>query len=219
MVTLTIIVVTSIISFVAFYSKALVENFIFIPSAANKGQWYRFITHGLLHADLGHLFFNMFALYLFGVEIERVFCDVFGDGKGKLFYVLLYLTSLIVAILPTYFKQKYNYDYRSLGASGGVSAIVFAYILVYPMSFMGIVFVPVFLPAFLFGIIYIAVSIYLDKKQSQNINHLAHITGGIYGIVYIFIVFLVFARINLFSFFIQNIHISSVNDLIRFGYN
>jgi membrane associated rhomboid family serine protease len=217
MITIIIIALTSIVSYLAFSNHSLVDRFIFYPPAIQRGQWYRFVTHGFLHADFGHLFFNMFALYLFGTAIETVFKDVFGDGPGIVLYVLMYVLGLIFAILPTWFKEKNNSYYSSLGASGAVSAIVFAYILIYPMNFMGIVFIPVFLPAFIFGIIYVVTSIYLEKNQNGNVNHSAHISGGLFGIVFMAVAFRL-VDINIFSWFIQNIHISSIKDLIHFGY-
>ena len=218
MVTIIIIAITSIISYIAFNNSSIVQKYIFYPPAIKNKQWYRLITYGFLHADLSHLIFNMFALYLFGKEIENVFKDVFGQPVGIVLYVLLYFTGLIVSILPTWFKEKDNIQYSSLGASGAVSSIVFAYILVYPMNFMGIVFIPIFLPAFIFGIIYVITSIYLEKKQKGNINHLAHVTGGMYGIVFMFVVFKLFADINIFSWFIEHIQITTINDFIHFGY-
>lgn len=217
-VTIIIIAITSLISFTAFKNAALVQKYIFYPPALKNKQWYRMLTYGFLHADLSHLIFNMFALYLFGTEIESVFIEVFGHKAGILLFVLLYFSGLFFSILPTYYKEKNNSAYRSLGASGAVSSIVFAYILVYPMSFMGIVFVPVYLPAFIFGIIYIVTSIYLDKNQHGNINHMAHISGGIYGIVFMYVVFAAFANVNIFYHFVENIQISSIADLIHVGY-
>lgn len=216
--TIIIIAITSIVSFMAFNNAELLHRFIFYPPAVNRKEYYRFFTYGLLHADLGHLFFNMFALYLFGSEIEKVLVEFFGMGQGTLLYVAMYVLGLLVSILPTYFKEKNNPAYRSLGASGAVSAVVFAYILIYPMNFMGIMFIPVFLPAFLFGIIYVVVSFYLDKNQSGNINHLAHITGGVFGILFMFVVFQILADVNLFDYFIQSIQVSSWRDLVHFGY-
>ena len=218
MVTIIIIAITSIVSYLAFNNSSLVNNYIFYPPAIKDRQWYRFITYGFLHADFSHLIFNMFALYLFGTAIELVFKDTFGNTAGIILFILLYIAGLIFSILPTYFKEKDNDFYRSLGASGAVSAIVFAYILVYPMNFMGIMFIPVFLPAFIFGIIYVIISIYLDNKQNGNINHSAHIAGGAFGIVFMFVVFKTFADINIFMWFIQNIQITSISDFIKFGY-
>lgn len=218
MITIIIIAITAVISYVAFNNSSIVDKYIFYPPAIKNKQWYRFLTYGVLHADLSHLFFNMFAMYLFGTEIEKVFNDVFGTGLGGFLYVMLYLLGLVFSILPTWFKEKENPYYRSLGASGAVSAIVFAYILVYPMNFMGIMFIPVYLPAFIFGIIYVVTSVYLEKQQSGNVNHLAHVAGGIFGVVFMFVVFRIFAGLNIFYFFVQNIQISSFKDLIHFGY-
>ena len=219
MVTYIIIALTAVISFIAFNNEFILNKCIFhTPSVKNNG-WYRFITYGFLHADLAHLFFNMFALFLFGKEIENVFRSSFGDTSGIVFYILMYLSSLAVSILPSYFKHKNDYNYRSLGASGAVSAIVFAYIFIYPMNFLGIMFIPVFLPAFIFGIIYVVVSVILDRKQSGNINHLAHVVGGIYGMAYIIAVFYIFAHFNLLTHFIESIQISSLSDLIHIGYS
>lgn len=218
MATIIIIAITAFISYNAFNNSSLMEKFIFYPPAIGRGEWYRFITPGFLHADWSHLIFNMFALYLFGSAIESVFIDSFGSVAGVGLYVLLYLLGLIVSIIPTWLKEKDNSYYRSLGASGAVSAIVFAYILVFPMNFMGIIFVPIFLPAFLFGIIYVAASIYLEKKQNSNVNHNAHITGGVFGIAFMAIIYAVFVDINIFVWFIDNIQINSISDLIQFGY-
>lgn len=218
MITIIIIAITSIISYIGFNNSTLVEKYIFYPQAIKNKQAYRFITYGFLHADLSHLFFNMFALYLFGTEIEKVFKAVFGEGAGIFLYILLYLFGLIFSILPTWLKERNNYRYRSLGASGAVSALVFAYILIYPMNFMGIIFIPIFLPAFIFGIIFVLTSIYLDKKQYGNVNHSAHIAGGLFGIIFMFVVFNIFADINVFSYFIESIQLTSIKDLIHFGY-
>jgi len=217
MITILLIAVTALISILAFSNYSLVDNLIFYPPAIKRKQWYRFITYGLLHADWGHLFFNMFSLYLFGTEIEKVFKDVFGNNIGIVLYVLLYVAGLVFSIIPTYLKEKENSYYRSLGASGAVSSVVFAYMLVYPMNYMGIVFVPVFIPAFLFGIIYVVTSIYLDRNQNGNINHMAHIAGGLFGVVFMFVVFKNLADINIFQWFIENIKITSIRDLIRIG--
>lgn len=218
MVTILIIAITGFVSFSAFSNYSLIDRFIFYPPEIKRKQWYRFITSGFVHADWGHLIFNMFSLYLFGQAIETVFKEVFGVPEGIVLYVLLYLTGLVFSILPTYFKEKENDMYRCLGASGAVSSIVFAYILVYPMSYMGIMLVPVMLPAFLFGIIYVIASVYMDKNSQGNINHSAHIAGGLYGIIFMAIVFRAFADINIFEWFIDNIEINSLSDLVHLGY-
>ena len=218
MITFLIIGITSVISIAAFGNYTMMDKFIFRPTEAGRGQWYRFFTYGVLHADYTHLIFNMFTLYFFGGDIERAFKATFGGQTGVFYYLLLYVTALPVSILPTYLKQKNNNSYRGVGASGAVSAIIFAYILINPMNFMGVLFIPVWLPAFLFGTIFLLISVSLDKKQSKGINHSAHITGGLYGIAFMVTVFIAFANINLVSEFADKVKINSIYDLIRIGY-
>ena len=218
MITFLIIGITSVISIAAFGNYTMMDKFIFRPTEAGRGQWYRFFTYGVLHADYTHFIFNMFTLYFFGGDIERAFKATFGGQTGVFYYLLLYVTALPVSILPTYLKQKNNNSYRGVGASGAVSAIIFAYILINPMNFMGVLFIPVWLPAFLFGTIFLLISVSLDKKQSKGINHSAHITGGLYGIAFMVTVFIAFANINLVSEFADKVKIDSIYDLIRIGY-
>lgn len=217
-ITLTIIIISVAVSLMAFKDYNLMEKLIFYPPSVRRGEWYRLFTYGVLHADLTHLIFNMFTLYLFGTAVENACKSALGTTAGAACFLLLYLSALLISILPTYFKQKNNSYYRSLGASGAVSAIVFAYILINPMNFMGILFIPIMLPAFLFGIIFILISVRLDQKQTGGINHSAHITGGVYGIFFTIAAFMVVANINLIGHFISQIQIQSIGDLIHFGY-
>ncbi|HCC85131.1 MAG: Rhomboid family protein [Proteiniphilum acetatigenes] len=218
MITIILIVLTSIISILAFREHSMMNRMIFYPPAVRSGEWHRLFTYGFLHADYMHLIFNMFTLYFFGMDIER-FCKIqLGENWGALCFIILYLTALPVSILPTYFKQKENRNYHSLGASGAVSAVIFAYMLINPMNFMGILFIPVMLPAFLFGIIFLLISMSLDKKESGNINHSAHITGGIYGIIYMIVLFRIVAGANLIESFFSQIRIDSLSDLFHIGF-
>jgi membrane associated rhomboid family serine protease len=218
MLTIIIIIITSLISINAFRNRMLMERLIFHPPAVKRGEWYRLFSYGVLHADVMHLIFNMFTLYIFGRHIERTFTILFGSISGSILYILLYITALLASILPTYLKQQNNAYYHGLGASGAVSAIVFAHILISPMSFMGIMFIPIWLPAFLFGTIFILFSIQLERKQVGGINHSAHITGGVFGMLFTTVAFAVVANINLVSRFFTQIQINSINDIIRFGY-
>lgn len=186
-VTVIILAITCIVSFSAFSNEKLMEDLIFYPPAiTNRNQWYRFITCGFIHADIMHLAFNMYSFYLFGRMVEDAFIQIFGD-KGKILYILLYLIALVVCLLPTYLNNKDNYHYRSLGASGAVSAVIFAGIFVYPTLKMGLFLIPVMVPGFVFGPIYLLLSAYLAKRGHGNINHSAHIWGGIFGIVFLII--------------------------------
>lgn len=218
MITTIIIILTSLISIRSFKDDELMNKLIFHPPTVKQGGWYRLFTYGLVHADYPHLIFNMFTLYFFGMDIERVFKMTFGQTTGAMFFIILYISALFVSILPTYFKNKNNASYYGLGASGAVSAIIFAYVLINPMNFMGIMFIPIMLPAFLFGLIFISISVALEKKQTGGINHSAHITGGVYGILYILIFFYLFADINLINSFIAQIKINSITDLFHFGF-
>jgi membrane associated rhomboid family serine protease len=192
-ITVIIIIITSIISIAAFRSPKIMDDLIFYPPAiTNNKQYYRFITCGFIHADPGHLFFNMYAFYLFGNITEEIFDAIFGT-YGKLLYVIMYVLALIICVIPSYLKNKTNSNYRSLGASGAVSAVVFAYILFNPLQGIGLIFIPVYMVGFLFGIIYLVVSYWLDRKGGGRINHSAHIWGALFGIV-----FLIFAS-KLFS--------------------
>ncbi|MCX6337681.1 MAG: rhomboid family intramembrane serine protease [Bacteroidetes bacterium] len=184
-ITIAIVALTCIISFTAFSNDKITEDLIFYPPAITyKNQWYRFITCGFIHADIMHLAFNMYSFYLFGEMVESAFVSIFGD-KGKPLYLILYITSLVVCLLPTYLQHKENYHYRSLGASGAVSAVIFVGIFLNPTMLMGIFPIPINIPGFIFGPIYLALSAYLAKKGHGNINHSAHIWGAIFGILFL----------------------------------
>lgn len=218
MITITIIILTSLISYQAFRDYNIADKLIFQPAAVRDGEWYRLLTYGVLHANLTHLIFNMFTFYLFGSSIEGYFKAVLGTNPGSIAFIILYIGGLLFSILPTYIKQKDNYYYKGLGASGAVSAVVFAYILINPMNFMGIMFIPIMLPAFLFGFIFILISMYLDKNQVGGINHSAHITGGLFGVILTAVIFLVLNDTNLLLSFIHKVQITSLSQLIYFGF-
>lgn len=204
-ITVIIVVLTCVVSFVAFSNHKLLNDLIFYPPAiSEQNQWYRFFTCGLIHDGMGHLAFNMIALYLFGRNLEGSFSEIYGE-KGALVYALLYITALAASMVPTYSQQKDNYHYRSLGASGAVSAIVFAGILIFPLQKMGLLFLPIMLPGFIFGPIYLIASAYMSKKGHGNINHSAHIWGAIYGVAFVIVTSLVLSDFNPITNFIEEI--------------
>jgi len=228
-ITLIIIIVTCIVSFSAFSSQKVIEDLIYYPPAIKRGQWYRFFSCGLIHADIGHLMFNMFALYFFGqgskfetpggtfyTGVEFQFIAIFGE-KGKWIYLLMYVLALPASLLPTYGKTKDSYHYRSLGASGAVSAVVFAMILLNPLSGIGLFFIPVFIAGFLFGIIYLLVSHWLDRRGSDNVNHSAHIFGAIFGVGFTILACRFFSEYPVLDEFIFQIKNMNPGDLIQFG--
>lgn len=206
-ITLIIIIITAIISFVAFKNERVTSNLIFYPPAVTTNkQYYRFISCGFIHADIPHLAFNMISLYAFGIFVEEQFTGIFGNA-GRLLYVVMYLLALIVSILPTYFRNKNNYEYRSLGASGAVSAVVFAGLMIAPYVKVGFFFIPPIIPGFIFGPLYLIISAWLDKKGKDNINHSAHIWGALFGIAFLILVGAISGKYNAIEQFISGIQL------------
>ena len=186
-ITLIIIIITGIISFSALSNQKIIDDLIFYPPAVTKqNQWYRFITCGLIHADVPHLIFNMFSLYMFGEFVERSFASpILFAEKGKFMYLGMYIVALFVCLIPTFIRHRNDYYYRSLGASGAVSAVVFAGILFDPTAKLGFFFIPPIIPGYIFGPVYLIASTYLEKQAKDNVNHSAHIWGALFGIVFI----------------------------------
>lgn len=149
----------------------------------------------------------MISLYSLGTSIElRTFPDpnIFGD-KAKIFYILLYVSALIVSALPDYFKNRNNFAYRALGASGAVSAVIFAGIILDPELSLIFFIIPIPIPGYIFGILFLAVSVYLAKKGGDNIGHGAHFTGAIYGLVFTIIAAKLYANYDAMSIFANSI--------------
>ena len=175
--TVTIILITVIISFIAFQNEKVMNRLIFWPPAIKQGQYDRFITHGFIHADGAHLLFNMITLFFFGSIIEQFYRQYLYE----LGFVLFYMGGLIAAIIPSYLKHQNDHRWASLGASGAVSAVLFAYILFQPWKLIFVFFIPV--PAIIFAILYVAYSIWSGKRNNSNINHSAHLWGAAYGVI------------------------------------
>ena len=178
MLTLIVIAATVLVSWQAFERRALLERLILWPPAiARKKQFDRLLTHGFVHADWQHLLFNMITLFFFGRVIEPVFAQILGPAG----FLLFYLSAVVVAILPTYLRHRDDPSYRSLGASGAVSAVLFASILLQPWM---LIFIPLPIPAVLYGIGYVGYSFWMDRTGGDNINHSAHLSGAIYGVLF-----------------------------------
>lgn len=184
--TFIIIIITCIISYACFKNENLKNQLLFSPfEYSNKKKWWIILTHGFIHADFLHLFFNMYVLYIFGPSLESYF-----ESKseiGWIYYLSFYLLGIIFSTLPSIFKHNNNPNYRSLGASGAVSSVVFAYIIIFPLRELGLLLIPgLFLPGFIFGVLYLIAEHYLSKKQYSNIAHDAHISGSVFGIFFMF---------------------------------
>jgi membrane associated rhomboid family serine protease len=203
--TIIIIIITALVSFGAFSNSKIMNDLIFFPPAVSQNnQYYRFITCGFIHADIMHLLFNMISFYLFGRFVEEQFSDIFGTA-GRMLYLAMYLLALIVSILPTYLKNRNNHQYRSLGASGAVSAVVFAGLMIAPYVKIGFFIIPPIIPGFVFGPLYLIISAYLDRKGGDNINHSAHFWGALFGVLFLIIVGYVSGEYNAIDQFINGV--------------
>lgn len=204
-ITLIIVIITAIVSFTAFSNQKIIDEFVFEPTAiTNRNQWYRFFSAALIHGDIAHLAFNMLSFYSFGGFVEANFKYLFGPF-GPLLYIALYVISQFLCLLPTYFKHKDNYYYRSLGASGAISAVIFAGIFLSPLQKIGILFIPFGIPGFIFGFLYLAITAYLDKKGAGHINHSAHLFGALAGIGLLIIFGYIFSPFDILQNFISQL--------------
>lgn len=177
--TLLIIAVTCVVSFLAFRRPQLAQRLVLWPPAVTRRhEYWRLLTCGLVHADLQHLLFNMLTLFFFGRLMEPFFTHYLGEP----WFVLFYVGGLLVSILPSYLRHRNDAGYASLGASGAVSAVLFAFILIQPWALIFVFFFP--LPAVLYAVLYVGYSFYMGRRGSDNINHSAHLWGAAYGVLF-----------------------------------
>jgi membrane associated rhomboid family serine protease len=165
------------------------EKLMFVPYLCkHDNQGYRVFTHLFIHADYAHLAFNMFSFYFLGKSLEQNMILEYGFWQGELHFFMLYFLGGLFATTIPYLRNSENPSYRSLGASGAVSAVVFAFIIWNPNASLSLLFIPIPMPAYVFGILYLAFEYYSDKKKTSNIAHDAHLGGAIFGIIYILII-------------------------------
>lgn len=163
-------------------------KWIFNPYTIKRNNEYqRFITSGFIHSNWMHLIFNMLMLYMFGGYVETLFRQVYGE-LGIVFYLLLYIIGIVVSDIPTYIRHKNHPHYNSLGASGGVSSILFSFIMFMPIEKLCL-YGLLCLPGIIWGALYLAYSYYMSKKGGDNINHDAHLYGAVFGIIFTIIVY------------------------------
>src|ERR1035438_2120534 len=153
MITYCILGFTVIFTLIGFRDKAFFVKFLFNPFRlnANKNDWYTIFTHAFLHVDYAHLFFNMFALYSFGLMLEQDIFPNYFHEKANYYYLLLYFGGIIVSSIPAYEKHKMNPAYSAVGASGAIFAVLFSFILIEPTARLEIMFIPFPIPAFVLG--------------------------------------------------------------------
>ena len=175
-VTIAIVIINCIVSYVCFNSDVYFNKLAHIPYIESRTkEYWRFVTSGFVHANLLHLSINMIVLWQFGTLVE--------ERLGSLLFLVMYLSAIAIANIPSYFKQKDNKNYIAIGASGAVSATLFSFILFSPWSMLG-VFLVIPMPAVIFGILYLAYEQYASRNIPDNIGHDAHISGAIFGFLF-----------------------------------
>jgi len=183
-ITLVIILITALISILAFSNSDLFYRLKFNASLINHNkQYYRFLTYGFIHADWMHLLVNMFVLFSFGSAVEKNFSYYFGL-QSHLYFMLLYIGGIAFSTLASFNKHKNNDWYNAVGASGAVAAVLFSSILMDPKMGVMFIFFPVPIPGWIFGILYLVYSAYMAKRGQDNIGHDAHFWGAVFGFVF-----------------------------------
>ena len=179
-VTISLIALNVLVSVVTLYAvPQLFNKFMLMPyRTVRQKTWYELVSSGFVHAGLGHLFLNMFVLFFFGLVLERTI------GQGH--FLALYFSGLIVSSLPSLYKEKDNPEFATVGASGAVEGVLFAFIFLFPLDPIYIMFIPIGIPAIIVGVVFLAYSVYASRKEGR-INHLAHIAGALWGLVYLII--------------------------------
>ena len=185
MITVIIIAITCIVSILCFNGTLNGNKLIFNAYQVwHRKEWYRMLTSGIIHSGWGHLFFNMLTLYFFGRVVEQYFSAAFGGVPGAVLYVVLYVSALAISSLGDLVKYRDNWNYNALGASGAVSAVLFASILFAPKMGIYIYLIPIPVPGYIFAPLYLLYCWYMAKRNMYNIGHTAHFWGAVYGILF-----------------------------------
>ncbi|MGF1533418.1 MAG: rhomboid family intramembrane serine protease [Bernardetiaceae bacterium] len=180
---LIVIILTALVSVIAFSSPSLIEKLIFNPfRIKRRHEYYRFLTSGFIHGHYPHLIFNMFTLYFFAPVVEQQYQYYFGERLGMIYFLLVYLGAIIVGGFSDYFKYQDHPHYNALGASGGVSGILMASVLMAPLNKLYLMFIPIGIPGFIFGVLYLLFSYHQSRHGQDNIGHAAHLWGAVFGV-------------------------------------
>jgi membrane associated rhomboid family serine protease len=183
---LIIIGITVLISFSVENKPELKEKMLFMPNRIkHNGEYQRMISSIFIHADLNHLVFNMISLYFLGNLFEQQMVQIYGVQLGSVNFLLLYLLGGVAAEIYPFIRHQDDPYYRSLGASGAVSAVIFAAIFWNPTMDLYLFFIPFPIPAYIFGPIYLAFEYFAMKRGTTNIAHDAHIGGALFGIFFV----------------------------------
>jgi len=199
MITYLIIGITAVISYIAFGNRDLATKLQFnAAQIIHRKEYYRLVSHAFIHANWTHLIVNMMVLYFFGRNIEAYFGYYFGN-KATAFFLLLYFGGILAANVWSLIKHKNNYYYNAVGASGAVSAVLFATIFFQPWEPLYL-FAILPIPGILFAVGYLFYSYQMGKKQNDNVAHDAHFLGAVFGFI-----FPILLKPNLFDRFIDNL--------------
>ena len=183
--TLAIIIVTSIVSILCFTGTLPFHPLKFSAwNVWHRKRWYQMISYGLVHGGWGHLLFNMLTLYFFGDVVEHYFGAAFGPGTGVILYILLYVSALALSTIGDLVKYRDDPYYSAVGASGAVSAILFASILFEPKMGIYMYFIPIPIPGYIFAPLYLLYCWWAARRNMDNIGHSAHFWGAVYGLVF-----------------------------------
>lgn len=199
-ISLALCVITGLISYQAFSNRSIVEKLKHHPYSEHRNkEYYRMLSSGFVHGGWIHLLINLFVLYQFGPIVEQVFGQMFGAAIGPLVFLLMYLVTIVVADLPTFFKHKDNPTYAAIGASGAVSGVVFVYILFFPWATLSLYGIIPF-KAILGGVAYLIYSSWASKNRNDGIDHSAHFYGAVFGVL-----FTIILKPNVVSHFVNEI--------------
>lgn len=181
--TLIIIVLTCVISLIAFYQEGLMEDLAMYPyEIRTRHQYYRFLTNGFVHANWMHLFFNMYSFYWVGQAVEGILAQI---SSWHYMFPLYYGLGIVIPSIPYFFRHRFDPNRLAVGASGAVSACIFSIVLIEPWSPIWIFFIK--MPLILYGVVFLAISAYMANRDSGTgggIAHGVHFWGAVYGFVF-----------------------------------
>ncbi|WP_430812072.1 MULTISPECIES: rhomboid family intramembrane serine protease [unclassified Carboxylicivirga] len=181
-ISIIIIIAISAISIAGFSQPELIYKYQFNAwQIKERKEYIRWISHGFFHGGWMHLLINMFVLWSFGRSVQIYFMQSL-PGNSKLIFLLFFLSAIVVSSIYSFLKEKNNYNYNAIGASGAVSAVVFASILYDPFRIIYLYFIPV--PGIVLGIGYLVYSRVMSQRNVDNIGHDAHFWGAVYGFVF-----------------------------------
>jgi len=157
-------------------APGLLTSFALWPVGAGFQPW-QLLTYAFLHGGLFHIAFNMFALYMFGSAIERVF----GPRRYLAYYLVCVLSAAIAQLLTAALSGAV---YPTVGASGGVFGLLLAYAIYFPHSRIMLIFPPIPMPARVFVVVYAALELFLGVTGTEEgVAHFAHLGGLVGGFI------------------------------------